>query len=94
MIEILAVFIYSKKGETFSLWSLGFDKAVQSVILPLKAYETSSSRDEKKSAELQTAASNGELMNSIDCATSSNISEHRVPDLQGRVAKGSDCFSS
>lgn len=31
---------------------------------------------------------------SPDCATSSNISEHCVPNLQGCAAQGSDCFSS
>lgn len=36
--------------------------------------------------DLQTAASKNELTSSIDCATSSNISEHCVPNLQGRAA--------
>lgn len=37
----------------------------------------------KTTAELQTAASESELMSSIDCATSSSISEHCVPKPSG-----------
>lgn len=96
------LFIYNKTGSVFSLWSLMVNKAVWCdiyfscrspssrtkqmwpVVFRLKMQRWESDRW-PVTVETEWAL--------VDCATSSKVSEHCVPNLQGHAAQGSDCFS-